>query len=34
MTLNVYTQPIPESVKSSIEALNAELVQVLGEIGQ
>ena len=33
-TLNVYTQPIPESVKRSVEALDSELLRVLGEFGQ
>ena len=34
MTLNVYTQPIPESVKNSVEALDAELLKILDEIGR
>ena len=34
MALNVHTQPIPESVKSSVEALDAEFSEVLGEIGR
>ena len=34
MALNVYTQPIPESVKHSVEALDAEFLKILGEIGQ
>jgi len=33
-TMNVYTQPIPESVKRSVEALDSELLRVLGEFGQ
>ena len=33
-TLNVYTQPIPASVKHSVEALDAEFLKILGEIGQ
>lgn len=33
-TLNVYTQPIPESVKQSVEALDTELLKVLGEFGR
>lgn len=34
MTLNVYTQPIPESVKKSVEALDAELLTILDETGR
>jgi integrase len=34
MTLNVYTQPIPESVKNSVEALDAEFLKILDEIGR
>jgi hypothetical protein len=34
MALNVYTQPIPESVKHSVEALDTEFLKILGEIGQ
>ena len=33
-TLNVYTQPIPESVKRSVEALDSELLKVLDEFGR
>lgn len=33
-TLNIYTQPIPESVKRSVEALDAELLKVLDEFGR
>ena len=33
-TMNVYTQPIPESVKRSVEALDSELLKVLGKFGQ
>ena len=33
-TLNVYTLPIPESVKQSVEALDTELLKVLGEFGR
>src|ERR1019366_2359927 len=33
-TLNVYTKSIPESVKRSVEALDSEILKVLGEIGQ
>jgi hypothetical protein len=32
--LNVYTQPIPESVKNSVEALYAEFLKILDEIGR
>jgi integrase len=34
MTLNVYTQPIPQSVKNSVEALDSELQKILDTIGQ
>jgi len=34
MALNVYTQPIPESVKRSVEALDYEFQTILGTIGQ
>ena len=34
MTLNVYTQPIPESVKRSVEALDSELLTILDEFGR
>ena len=33
-TLNVYTQPIPESVKRSVEALDSQLLKVLDEFGR
>ena len=33
-TLNIYTQPIPESVKRSVEALDSELLAILSEIGR
>ena len=33
-TLNVYTQPIPESVRRSVEALDSEFLSILGEFGQ
>ena len=33
-TLNVYTKSIPESVKRSVEALDSEILKILGEIGQ
>jgi hypothetical protein len=33
MALNVY-KPIPESVKHSVEALDAEFLKILGGIGQ
>ena len=32
MTLNLDTQPIPESVKNSVEALDVELLKILDEI--
>jgi integrase len=34
MALNNYTQPIPESVKKSVEALDTELQMILDTIGQ
>jgi hypothetical protein len=34
MTLNVYTQPIHESVKHSVEALDSELLTILDEFGR
>ena len=34
MTLNVYTQPIPQSVKNSVESLDTELQKILDTIGQ
>ena len=34
MALKVYTQPIPESVKKSVEALDSELQTILDTIGQ
>ncbi len=33
-TLNAYTQPIPESVKRPVEALDSELLKVSSEFGQ
>jgi hypothetical protein len=33
-TLNVYTQPIPESVKRSVEALDTEPLKVLDEFAR
>ena len=34
MTLNVHTQPIPQSVKNSVESLDTELQEILDTIGQ
>jgi len=33
-TLNVYTHPVPESAKRSVEALDSELLKVLDEFGR
>jgi integrase len=33
-SLNIYRQPIPESVKQSVEALDSELLKVLDEFGR